>query len=133
MAAPAIGAARLLARGVALPGVDGEEVRLRFSLLAIARCEERYGSLALTLGELQELVEARSGGFLTPVADRTAALVAAVVGAPEPVDVMASPGEVIDALMDAWVEAFPPPDETSGKAEGATAPSHGSSGGGSPE
>lgn len=122
---------RLLAAGTTIT-VDGGERVVRFSLLTLKRCEDAYGSLGATLTEVGWLARQVVAGFPEPTAERLGRMLEVVTGDPAAVDAWSSPAECIDALVEAWTEAFPAPD--SGKAEGATPtpPSPGPSGGASP-
>jgi hypothetical protein len=121
---------RLAAEGTRVDGADGGEVALRFTLRALKRCEDRYGTLDGTVSELQWLVDQDARGNPEPVADRLLAMVEAVTGI-EGVDTGSNVSQVISALLGAWLEAFPAPE---GKAEGETTapPSRGTPGGASP-
>lgn len=120
---------RLTAEGTRVARADGGEAVLRFTLRALKRCEDRYGSLDATVEELQWLIQQGATGFPDPTVGRILDMVATVTG--EDADVASPPAECIDALLGAWLEAFPEPE---GKADGeATAPrSPGAPGGGSP-
>lgn len=124
---------RLLAAGAPLQGVDGE-VRLRFTMLALKRCEDTYGSLGGVLTELRWLNEQLLAGWPDPVVDRILTLVRVVAAGPV-ADLAETPSACLDAVNAAWIEAFPPPDEDAGKAVGATGtpPGHGPSSGVEPE
>lgn len=121
---------RLLAAGTTIT-VAGREEAVRFSLLALKRCEDRYESLQGTLNELNWLSHQLADGYPEPIADRLAVMLACVIGADGPVDAWSPPDVCVDALVGAWTEAFPLPE---GKAGGAseTPPSSGAPGGGSP-
>lgn len=120
---------RLLAAGTTVTVAGGQET-LRFTLAALKRCEDRYGNLDGLVKELHWLIEQPTLGYPTPVAERLMLLLQTVTGSPVPVDAWDSPAACTDALLDAWLEAFPAPE---GKAEGAaTAPSPGATGGASP-
>lgn len=129
---PASEADRLLAAGTTIT-VDGGERVVRFSLLALKRCEDAYGSLGATLTEVGWLAQQVVAGFPVPVAERLGRLLEVVTDDPAAVDAWSSPAECIDAVIAAWTEAFPPPDDP-GKAEGATPTprSPGPTGGASP-
>lgn len=99
---------RLLSAGRPID-VAGGQVWLRFSLLALKRCEDAYGSLADTITELQWLADQASADFDAPCAGRIAAMLGHVLGA-DPVDAWSTPAECVEALLDAWLEAFPVPD-----------------------
>ncbi len=122
---------RLLSAGSVVTTADGERA-VRFSLLALKRCEDAYGSLGATVTEVGWLAQQVVAGFPVPVAERLGRLREVVTGDPAAADAWSSPTECIDALIAAWTEAFPAPDP--GKAEGATPtpPSPGPTGGGSP-
>ena len=122
---------RLFAAGTTITVAGGERV-VRFSLLALKRCEDAYGSLGATVTEVGWLARQVVAGFPEPVADRLGRMLEVVTGDPGAVDAWSSPAECIDALVEAWTEAFPVPD--SGKAEGATPTprSPGPTGGASP-
>ncbi|QXC59328.1 hypothetical protein KSP35_13040 [Aquihabitans sp. G128] len=107
---------RLLSLGMPIVGVEGEERRLRFSLLAIARCEAAYGSWAATIEELSWLQGQMVLQFPEPTAARVAAMLQHVLGAADPVDAGSTPAECIEALLEAWMEAFPAPSGDPGKA-----------------
>lgn len=121
---------RLVSAGATIP-VPGGEVVVRFSLLALKRCEDRYGNVNGLFTELRWLVDQMTSGFPDPVADRLSVLLQTLTGASGPVDALATPESCIDALLTAWLEAWPPPE---GKAVGETTtpPSPGTSGGASP-
>lgn len=121
---------RLAAEGTRVDGTDGGEVVLRFTLRALKRCEDRYGSLDGTVTELQWLINQDAIGTPEPVAGRLIELVETVTGIPG-IDVDDNVSVVISALLGAWLEAFPPPE---GKADGETTapPSRGGPGGDSP-
>lgn len=124
---------RLLAAGVPLRGVDGE-VRLRFTMLALKRCEDTYGSLGGVLDEMRWLNAQLLDGFPEPVAARTLTLVQTV--ADRPVDDLAeTPTACLDALNAAWFEAFGGSEDDEGKAAGETGAPRGpgASSGASPE
>jgi hypothetical protein len=122
---------RLLAAGVPLRGVDGE-VRLRFTMLALKRCEDVYGSLGAMITEHRWLNEQFLKGWPEPAMDRVLTLVRTVAGGPVG-DLAETPSACLDAVNSAWFEAFPPSDEAVGKAEGAeTPPGHGQSSGDEP-
>lgn len=122
---------RLLAAGSTIK-VAGGEVAVRFSLLALKRCEDLYGNLQALVGELAWLAQQAVSGWPEPVAGRLGALLEAVTGDPDAVDAWTTPAACVDAVVAAWEEAFPAPDL--GKAEGATTTprSRGQRGGGSP-
>lgn len=121
---------RLVAAGAPLAVPGGGEVVVRFSLLALKRCEDVYGNLDGTIAELRWLAEQELSGYPEPVAGRLSVLLQAATGADAPVDALATPTACIDVLLAAWLEAFPAPE---GKATGETAPpSPGPTGGGSP-
>lgn len=121
---------RLLAAGSTIE-VAGGETALRFSLLALKRCEDEYGTLQGLLGEIAWLTQQAVSGWPEPVAERLGVLLAAITGDPSAVDAWSSPVLCVDAIVAAWEQAFPAPDE--GKAVGATTPpSPGRTGGGSP-
>lgn len=109
---------RLLAVGVPLRGVDGE-VRLRFTMLALKRCEDVYGSLGAMITEHRWLNEQFLNGWPEPAMDRIITLVRTVADGPV-TDLAESPSACLDAVNSAWFEAFPPSDEDAGKAAGAT-------------
>lgn len=121
---------RLLSTGAPVV-VAGGEVRLRFTLLAIKRCEDAYGSMRGIVDELGWLAEQAANDFPEPVAGRVAALLGHILGSGE-VDADSTPAACIDALLDAWMEAFPPAEDADPKATGATGHSPGTTGGGSP-
>lgn len=106
---------RLLSTGFPIT-VAGGEVRLRFTLLALARCEAAYGSMGATLAELQFLAAQLALGFPEPTVQRVAELLQHTLGHGAPVDAENQPGECIEALLAAWQEAFPPATDAPGKA-----------------
>lgn len=119
---------RLVAAGATLP-VPGGEVVVRFSLLALKRCEDVYGNLDGTITELRWLAEQELSGYPDAVAGRLSVLLQAATGADAPVDALATPTACIDVLLAAWMEAFPAPE---GKVAGETStapPSPGPTGG----
>jgi hypothetical protein len=128
---PATESDRLLAAGASIE-VDGDRLPVRFSMLALKRCEDAYGSLRGVVAELGWLTEQAVSGWPEPVADRLGRLLVAVAGDDRAADTLSGPAESVEALLAAWEQAFPLPDE--GKAEGATPtpPSPGRTGGGSP-
>lgn len=107
-------AKRLLSLGLPIELVDGEVATARFSLGALARCEEQYGNLAGTHRELLWLVEQRAAGFPDPVAARLAAMLRCVLG--HATEVASEPPWCVEALMEAWLEAFPSVEDDAPKA-----------------
>lgn len=111
-------AARLLSTGMPIV-VAGEEVRVRFTLLALARCEAAYGNLRGTIDELLWL-SSQVVGFLDPNATATAQRVAVmlqhVLGHDAPVDADGTPHELVETLLASWEEAWPEPAGDQGKA-----------------
>lgn len=121
---------RLAAEGTRIQGADGGEVAVRFTLAALKRCEDRYGTLDGTVKEIHWLVQQDSTGYPDAVTGRLIDLLTSVTGAQQ--DYQSTPDVCISAVVDAWLEAFPAPE---GKAEGETEtppPSLGAPGGGSP-
>lgn len=106
---------RLLSTGFPIV-VAGGEVRLRFTLLALARCEAAYGSLAGIEAELRFLAAQLALGFPAPTVQRVADLLQHTLGHDSPVDAENQPGECIEALIAAWQESFPPASDGPGKA-----------------
>lgn len=122
---------RLLALGATIEVVDGQ-LPVRFSMQALKRCEDRYGNLQALVGEMHWLTGQALTGWPEPIADRLSDLLVTVTGDPRGADALSGPAMCVEALLVAWDQAFPVPDE--GKAEGATQapPSRGPTGGGSP-
>jgi hypothetical protein len=121
---------RLAAEGTRVNGIDGGEVVLRFTLRALKRCEDRYGSLDGTVKELHWLIGQDATGHPEPVAARLLTLVETVTGI-DNVDIDDNVSLVISALLGAWFEAFPAP-EGKGLGETVAPPSLGALGGASP-
>lgn len=121
---------RLAAEGTSILLADGGEARLRFTLRTLKRCEDRYGTLDATVAEIHWLLTAEAEGSPEGFYARMLLLLQTVTG-DDDIDPAGEPRLWVDALLDAWLEAFPAPE---GKAEGeATAPrSPGAPGGASP-
>lgn len=106
-------AKRLAAPGVQLPGADGEPRTIRFDFAALARIEETLGSIGAAVDAIKRLIDASANAYDKAVMADLRALLDASVRPRVFDDVLEEIadvhlGTVIDAICDAWVQAWPP-------------------------
>ena len=107
-------ASRLLGDGIPVALADGEKVTIRFDFEAMLRLESEYGS---TFAFAKDLDSRHNGkGFAAVLAGLKAGVKERAVTSAD-----LDPREVLsyrDAVVEAWLQAMPPVDDTPGKATG---------------
>lgn len=125
-------AKRLAAPGIDVPGADGTPRTIRFDLRALARVEERLGSVAAAVDAITRLHEARAKAFAAPVMADLEALLDAVVEPRTTDDVLtevaATIPELIEAIHDAWLQAWPAKTDADGEGKAEAPAAKGSRG-----
>lgn len=123
-------AQRLAAVGTVVHGADGEPRTIKFDFAALARVEDepRLGSIDGCVDAIQRVIESRRDRFSTPIMADIRALLGAAMRpeqrtADDPLEELGLQriGDVIDAIFDAWLEAWPSEDREAEGGEGKPA------------